>query len=304
MLTVAMATDDTTTVVKIDPDGDIIFELSSDQVVKTHPLISSKVLSLVSPVLGKIFEWEFRAQQSDYPSSKQRPSVIPLPEDDLEAFILLAKITHHKMDGVPENLELDCLIEFASICHKYDCVKAVTHSSLLWLRVDTADYSSEDLNKLLFAAYIPDIPDVFMRVSRIILFNHPGQFLNLPGFTDEDLSPRELLLGTFFLFFRTKEGLYFIPPVILTELKNNKNSYFQSDAHKISFRLDGSIPASNGRTTLHNMRIFQPTGHRLYPQLKTSRTMANVIPPSTGEHLNHSQKGNQGTRPPILYQET
>lgn len=116
-LTVSMATDDTTTVVKIDPDGDIIFELSSDQAVKTHLLISSKVLSLVSLVLGKMFEWE--------------SSVIPLPEDDLEAFILLAKITHHKMDGVPENLELDCLIEFATICHKYNCVKAVTHSSLL-----------------------------------------------------------------------------------------------------------------------------------------------------------------------------
>lgn len=205
ILTVAMATDDTTPVVKIDPDGDIIFELSSDQAVKTHLLISSKVLSLVSPVLEKMFEWEFRTQQSDYPSSKQRPTVIPLPEDDMEAFILLAKITHHKMDGVPENLELDCLIEFATICHKYDCVKAVTHSSFLWLRVDTADYSPEDLNKLLFAAYILNIPDVFMRVSRIILFNHPGQFLNLPGFTDEDLIPRELLLGTFFLFLSTKK---------------------------------------------------------------------------------------------------
>lgn len=189
----------TTAVVKIDPDGDIIFELSTVQAAaKTHLLISSKVFSLVSPVLGKMFEWEFRAQQSDYPSSKQ--PVIPLPEDDMEAFVLLAKITHHKMDGVPENLELDCLIEFATICHKYDCVKAVTHSSLLWLRVDTTDYCPEDLNKLLFAAYILDIPDVFMRVSRIILFNHPGQFLNLPGFTDEDLIPRELLLGTFFFF--------------------------------------------------------------------------------------------------------
>lgn len=208
MSTVAMATDDTTTVVEIDPDGDIIFELSSDQAttIKTHLLISSKVFTLVSPVLGKMFEWEFRKaeqQSSDHPSttsnkSKQRrPSLIPLPEDDMEAFILLAKITHHKMDGVPENLELDCLIEFATICHKYDCVKAVTHSSLLWLRVDTTDYSPEDLNKVLFAAYILDIPDVFMRVSRIILFDHPGQFLNLPGFTDEDLIPRELLLGMF-----------------------------------------------------------------------------------------------------------
>lgn len=216
MVIAAMATDNTTTVVKIDPDGDIIFELSSHQAttIKTHLLISSKVFTLVSPVLGKMFEWEFRKaeqQSSDFPSTdKQRPpSVIPLPEDDMEAFILLAKITHHKMDGVPENLELDCLIEFATICHKYDCVKAVTHSSLLWLRVDTADYSPEDLNKVLFASYILDIPDVFMKVSRIILFNHPGQFLNLPGFTDEDLIPRELLLGmySFSFFLKYQEGL-------------------------------------------------------------------------------------------------
>lgn len=236
-----MATDDNTTtvIVKIDPDGDIIFELSSDQAVKTHLLISSKVLSLVSPVLGKMFEWEFRAQQSDNPSSKQRPSVIPLPEDDMEAFILLAKITHHKMDGVPENLELDCLIEFATLCHKYDCVKAVTHSSLLWLRVDTADYSPEDLNKLLFAAYILDIPHVFMRVSRIILFNHPGHFLNLPGFTHEDLIPRKLLLGMF-LFLeqnKPKEGLYHLLPVTLTESKPTKKAIFTAMHTKYLFEL-------------------------------------------------------------------
>lgn len=120
---------------------------------------------------------------------QQRPAVISLPEDDIEAFILLAKITHHKIDGVSENLELDCLIEFATICHKYDCVKAVTHSSLLWLRVDTTDYSPEDLNKVLCAAHILDILDVFMRVLRIILFNRPELFLNLPCLTDQDLIP-------------------------------------------------------------------------------------------------------------------
>lgn len=49
-----------TKVIEIDGDGDVVFELSSPKPAdgKTHLLVSSKALSLVSPVLEKVFAWE------------------------------------------------------------------------------------------------------------------------------------------------------------------------------------------------------------------------------------------------------
>lgn len=55
-------------VVELDASGDFIIELSSSQSSsssekKTHLLVSSKVLTLLSPVLGKVLEeWEIRAR--------------------------------------------------------------------------------------------------------------------------------------------------------------------------------------------------------------------------------------------------
>ncbi len=79
-----MATDEKNHRGRSRPDGDVTFELSSGLIGKKHLLVSSKVLSLVSPVLGKMFEWESRAIQSNH--------VIALPDDDPEVFILLCEI--------------------------------------------------------------------------------------------------------------------------------------------------------------------------------------------------------------------
>lgn len=50
-------------VIELDASGDFIIELSSQSSEKkTHLLVSSEVLTLLSPVLGKVFEWEIRAR--------------------------------------------------------------------------------------------------------------------------------------------------------------------------------------------------------------------------------------------------
>lgn len=49
-----------TKVIEIDGDGDVVFELSSPKSAdgKTHLLVSSKALSLVSPSSRKFSAWE------------------------------------------------------------------------------------------------------------------------------------------------------------------------------------------------------------------------------------------------------
>lgn len=199
-------------VIEIDGNGDVVFELSSPEPAddKTHVVVSSKVLSLVSPVLEKACALDSQARQSKIPSaseslatlmpehrptSKSRtPSVIALPEDDTETFILLCKITHHQMHGVPTALAPDSFANFASMCHKYDCIEAVSHSSFRWFQAMAIDsHNAGELNKLLFAAFVLDMPDAFERISAKILLSHYGPFLQLPGFTDHDLAPPGLL---------------------------------------------------------------------------------------------------------------
>lgn len=209
---VNVASETETRFITIDGNGDVVFELSSPEPadVKTHLLVSSKVLSLVSPVLEKVCAWETQARQNKHsstseslatlvsenrPASKSRtPPVIALPEDDTETFMLLCKITHHQMNGVPKTLEPDSIAKFASMCHKYDCIEAVSHSSFRWFQaMAIKDHDAQTLNKLLFAALVLDMPEAFERISKRILLIHKGQFFQLPGFTDHDLAPPSLL---------------------------------------------------------------------------------------------------------------
>lgn len=188
--------DASTEVVEIDSDGDVILEFTSSQNPsgKTHLLVSSKVLSLASPVLKKLFEWEYRGRRSNARAPPKH--VIPLPDDDLDAFTLICKVTHFKQDGVPSYVNPDLLVNIAVACHKYDCVPAISYVREQWFRTHAKSENDKDLNKRLFVAYILDMPKAFSRTSWKILMSHTGQFTSLPGCTDQDMIPAGLILGT------------------------------------------------------------------------------------------------------------
>lgn len=176
--------------IKIDSEGDVILELPTIPSGKIHLLVSSKVLSFVSPVLAKMFAWEFSSRSSDPPSTIP---VIHLPEDDLEVLILLCRIAHHQIDDLPKDIPLDLLVKFATTCDMYDCVRTVSHTSFRWLKIDINGHSSVDLNRLLYCAYVLDIPEAFEDISKRILMPHCGAYDSLPGFTDQALAPISIL---------------------------------------------------------------------------------------------------------------
>lgn len=103
-------------VVELDAGGDFVIELSSQLSEKPHLLVSSKVLTLPSPVLGKMFEWETRAREGG--ENGVRTPVIPLPDDDDEVFTIICQIAHHKMEDIPDTLKPGVLTKFAEVCHK------------------------------------------------------------------------------------------------------------------------------------------------------------------------------------------
>lgn len=178
---------------KIDGEGDVMLELPMIPSGKMHLRVSSKVLSFLSSVLAKMFTWEFRSQPSDSPPLTRKIPVIPFPEDDLEVFTLLCRIAHHQIDDLPRSIPLDLLVKFANTCDKYDCVSTVSHTSFRWLKIDISDLASVALNRLLYCAYVLDIPEAFEDISKRILMTHRGAYDSLPGFTDQALAPISIL---------------------------------------------------------------------------------------------------------------
>lgn len=66
------------------------------------------------------------------------------------------------MSGVPATLEPDSMAMFASMCYNYDCIEAVSHSSFRWFQAMVIQsHNAGELNKLLFAAFVLDMPEAF-----------------------------------------------------------------------------------------------------------------------------------------------
>jgi len=176
-----------TSAIKIDPHGDVIMELGKERL-----LVSAKVLSLVSPVFAAMFKPLFKEGKAHMIS--ETPSTITLPEDDAKAFALFCNLVHHRSDKIPRKPDLACLEQLAFICDKYNCAATISHSVILWLQRHLELALPEDLNKLLFVAYILDLPESFSRISWEILVRKTGAFVDLPGLTDHPLVRHDLLV--------------------------------------------------------------------------------------------------------------
>jgi hypothetical protein len=143
----------------IDPEGDFDEE---------RLLVSSKVLSLVSPVFAAMFKPQFKEGIRSHLTSDE-PSIIPLPEDDAKIFILFCKVIHHRSDEIPQQLGISYFGNLAFICNKYQCTGVITNCSILWLQKLIRAVSPEDLNRLLLVAYILNLPESFSIILREIV---------------------------------------------------------------------------------------------------------------------------------------
>lgn len=179
----------------IDPDGDVILEVSSQQNGEgVSLLVSSRVLSLASPVFAKMLGPDF--QEGSHKASASDMAKVRLPEDDSAAMAIFCQAVHHQSNSVPKPVTPIQLESLAILCDKYDCTKALKPWTIVWL-MDALDLkpSNEDSIKLFFAAYVFDIPNAFSTLSWTVIFSHGGPVTALQGLTGYDLLP-DSILGT------------------------------------------------------------------------------------------------------------
>ena len=130
-------------VINVALNGDVLLELASPG-GRTRLLVSSAVLSLSSEVFARMLISQFKeGVGGNNPSGACR--IIPLPDEDLEAFTLLCNVIHFRMDLVPRKPTIASLEKLAVISDKWDFTSAIAASSELWLQNLVRETSGPDL---------------------------------------------------------------------------------------------------------------------------------------------------------------
>ena len=100
----------------IDPAGDVIFSFPQND-VENEPrlLVSSKVLSLASPVFAALFRPHFR--EGTELLTSDAPIVMPLKDDAFDTFTILCRALHHPQLEIEMDIGLLCRL--AEVSDKY-----------------------------------------------------------------------------------------------------------------------------------------------------------------------------------------
>jgi hypothetical protein len=181
--------------VSIDPNGDVLFEVGAKADPKVHLLVSSKVLSLASPVFAAMFKHGFQ-EGRNLSSGSLEP--IPLPDDNAEAITLLFNVLHFRSRDVPWSPSLITLAHLAVVCDKYDCVAAVASWSTVWLTTKSdvlAGGKAHDAVMVLYVSYGLDVPAAFSEASLVLMRDHLQSTrlsLSLPSEIASELIPEHL----------------------------------------------------------------------------------------------------------------
>lgn len=144
---------------------------------KLHLLVSSKMLSLASSVFAATLSSKFKEGLSK--DGWLETSSISLPDDEVEAFTVICKAIHYRVDDIPEDLSLSCLKNLAIVCDKYDMTRSLMGWNTAWLRAGIESSAPEDFSKLLLAAYVLDIPAMFSKLSWEIIIPQAGSFVRI-----------------------------------------------------------------------------------------------------------------------------
>ena len=162
-----------------DPTGDPVLELGSgEDTVLVR--VSSKVLTLASPVFAAMLSPRFSEGQALAASSAGAPITVLLPDDDPEATLWLC--TRNALDfqkHVCEEISFKVIKNIAVACDKYDMSKAFSPWSQAWMEKSKGTYSGEDCyTDMVWISYAFGHNAAFWRNTRNMILRSDPAFLN------------------------------------------------------------------------------------------------------------------------------
>lgn len=180
-------------IIELDPEGDVQLQLSPGREQHenaTTLIVASKTLTLASPVFDRMLNSSFKEGIAKTAEGKV---TIPLPDDDPEAMIIVCRALHHMNHLVPEQLTSTSLEKIAVLCNKYDCMRALAAHGNVWVRNGLERLPSRSsLDRLLYAAYVLDMPAAFAKVAWDLVLGCAGRIVDL-GVEIPALFPAQIL---------------------------------------------------------------------------------------------------------------
>lgn len=165
-----------------DPNGDVILVVGTEN--PKSILVSSKILTLASPVFAKMLGPNF-LEGHELSDRGTQPYELRLPEDDAEAIIHICHLLHFqcKVDDFSNHLTLSLFEKVALLCDKYNCASALSPWSRVWLSgfndlpKDQAYYEIK-----VYTSYVCGIHEAFWFSSKALLLNNsPRGATNRPS---------------------------------------------------------------------------------------------------------------------------
>jgi hypothetical protein len=148
--------------VTIDADGDVILSVTDSDALDNPGrtcefLVSSKVLTLASPVLAKMFRSSF-LEGNMLRLSPSLP-IIRLKGDDPDAMHELLRHCHFDTEYLPDRISnMKTLAKLAVVSDRYDCLRVVKPWALLWLHMVSTEmatgFTQVELGWWVLAAYL------------------------------------------------------------------------------------------------------------------------------------------------------
>lgn len=144
--------------------GDVLIICDSKEM-----LVSSQVLSMVSPVFERMFEPGF--SEGDKKRSKDDPLRLPLDDDSSEALTLLFHILHLSPRQRYNEPGIDLLLRLVQLADKYGCLDSIQDPVERWLCPLTKieHHDSVDLVKLVAISFLIGSGDSFRESASILL---------------------------------------------------------------------------------------------------------------------------------------
>ncbi|KAK0640759.1 hypothetical protein B0T16DRAFT_418419 [Cercophora newfieldiana] len=158
-------------------------ETAPDTPQRTYLRVSSKILSLASPVFKTMLSGSFR-EASDFtahnlksPTSSEK-FTLSFPEDDATAMTLLLRILHFDYDNVQARPTPKLLEQLAFLTDKYQCMHVLKFCGVLWVREwiqQSIEFLQvEDAARVLVFTYVAGLETEFQDVAWLILLHHKG----------------------------------------------------------------------------------------------------------------------------------
>ncbi|KAF2491510.1 hypothetical protein BU16DRAFT_565211 [Lophium mytilinum] len=150
--------------------GDVIFELGKGDEPPARLLVSSHVLTMVSPVFRAMFTGGFAESQG---ISSASPRIVSLPDDDRDAMELICRVLHFDTAAIPRKLNLFAVVDVVVLSDKYNCTAALRPYGMVWIAALMDEACDEGFERLLVVAYGLDLPESFFNLTRELMLERP-----------------------------------------------------------------------------------------------------------------------------------